>query len=197
MANLEISFTPTSDHIHQIMHWMQHDERKFRDGLIDNWNFISQAFSENRVCVALSDFVAVGFSAWKPYEVDTYTIEYLQIKSESRKKDIGKTLVNEVEKLLISNGGLVVMGNSISDNSNAFWLKMENKTLPQVILDKKIACRDASFIYKVLVDTLQPNTLSPSKETLELWANDDYKVDADHPADYVWSLCKLPHFSTV
>lgn len=190
MANLEISFTPTSDHIHQIMHWMQHDERKLRDGLIDDWNGIFQAFSENRMVVALFDFVAVGFAVLRLQKEPSCKIDYLQVKSEARRSDIGKTLVRMIEEILVSKGILMMMGNSINKNSDVFWLKLGNKRLPQSILKKRANCIDSddSLMYKILVDTLKPNTPSTSSETLELWASDDYKVEADQPADYVWSL---------
>ena len=188
MANVEISFAPTSDHIHQIMHWMKHDDRKLSDGLIDNWNYISQGFSENRMAVAFLGIVAVGFAVWKPHDEGIYTIEYLQIKSDVRKKGIGRNLVTRVEEMLVSNGGLVMIGNSISDNSSAFWLEMGNMRLPQVIIGRKTTLRDESFMYKILVDTLDPNKFSSGSDTLELWAHDDYKIEVGQPADYVWSL---------
>lgn len=188
MINLKVSFNPHNEHINQIHEWITSDEKRLKDGLQPNWNYILEGFSKNRAAIALSDCSAVGFAVWKPHEADSYSIDFLQIKSNVRKLGIGTLLVSEVEEMLIRKGALMVFGNSINENSDSFWLKMGNSRLAESQFDRNRLHHDEKFMFKILVDTLQPNLTNESQETLELWENEDYRINEGQPANFVWAL---------
>lgn len=188
MVNLEISFTSLKEHIHQIQEWTTSDENELKDGLLPNWKYILDGFSQNRAAVALLDASAVGFAISKPHEADTYSIDFLQIKSNARKLGMGSLLVSKVEEMLIGKGAIMVFGHSINEKSDSFWLKMGNSRLPERQFDGNRLHYDDKFMFKILVENLQPNLNNESQETLELWDDEDYRIKDGQPANFVWAL---------
>lgn len=188
MINLEISFTVLKEHINQIQEWITSDQSVLKDGLLSNWNYIHEGFSQNRAAVALLDASVVGFAIWKPHEADTYSIDFLQIKSNARKLGTGSLLVSKVEEMLMGKGAIMVFGHSISEKSDSFWLKMGNSRLPERQFDRNRFHYDDKFMFKILLETLQPNLNNESQETLELWEGEDYRITDGQPPNFAWKL---------
>lgn len=79
MVNLEISFTVLKEHINQIQEWITSDQSVLKDGLLSNWNYIHEGFSQNRAAIALLDSNAVGFAIWKPHEAETTALIFYRL----------------------------------------------------------------------------------------------------------------------
>lgn len=177
---LKINLNPTKKHLADIENWLIEEWNKTGNGFYSNWEMISEAFTEKKLSVITENNYAIGFVAYRIY--DLYSIiEIVEIKPSERRKDIARKMIDRTLQFFQSKGVLAVELFCSPESSEPFWKKIGFQNFPESLEDSKIN------MFKPLVETLQTTNIAKADFTIKLWDCESCQTESIKPK-WIWDL---------
>lgn len=180
--NFKINFNPTKKHLSQIEIWLIDEKNKNGNGLYNNWNIISEAFSRNELVVLIEKDIdiAVGFLVFEINEV-IIEIVIMELNSKYRNKGLARRLVEDTFSKFKKKGIIVCELFCSTEQSESFWKRLGFINLPNSL------CGNLIRMYKTLIPTLKISEPNEMYERIELWYMDTCSVKEKTP-NCTWNI---------
>ena len=203
--NLNITYNPTVKHLSEIKDWLVEENNLLNQGFFCQWDIITVSFEQKRMIVITQNEIAVGFLTYLISDL-VVNIVIAEVKPNKRKLGIGKELIKNSFSYFVENGILVAELFCSPEKSKIAWKKMGFTNFPDGIIEDS-----RTYLYQILVPTLDFCDNDNSSEIIELWNEPDHIAErlapkwrwkikriasSDklvkpiiHPSSYEWPVC--------
>lgn len=186
--NYQVTFSPTIEQLGEIETWLIAEQNKTGEGFYCNWNIIKSSYEKHELVTISNKAKTIGFATWWITSGKTAKIEIAEVKLSQRKKGVGKVLIAELLNYLKNKGIYVVDLQCVPESSEPVWKKLGFIEFPDPPENCNFNVCENKKLYKILIESLDPNSSRFSNESIELWNDEPYATIENTLPTYFWNI---------
>lgn len=188
---MRVIYTPEKRYLEQLEHWLLEEKNNNLSNFYQN--FINEEYTDdNFVCLVNDNDEAIGYMDY------TFCNEYSSlniaiIKNEYNGKGYCKLLFESLSEHLANKGTMALKLFCEPLSTKMVWMKLgfeefKEKENHQFLNSKNFKLH---WLFKTIKPSLKPTIEQNIENKIELWTNDEYKInDFDKPT-YTWDITSL------
>ncbi len=178
-----IIFELSKSQINNLKEWLVKGQKARRSVFYNNWDLIGKCIEENRIiCITVKGKV-VAFSIWDEIDLSIH-IKICEVKPTSRRKGIGRMLVENFMEHFRSNGSMAIYLDSKTPSSEIFWRQCGFIDFPWQ-KNRGIFDGESVRLYKSLYEKKEIVNTRTDDEVIEIWKKAPHPIQ-NRNADWTW-----------
>jgi GNAT superfamily N-acetyltransferase len=183
---MRITSNPKPEHLIQIKSWLYEEHTKNINGFYGNYCTIKEGFDNKKLLVVIHKELAIGYCVFR-INGKTAELSIANIKSEYKRKGVGRKLSIYLESKLIKKGVKAIDLKCSPSNSRKIWKKLGFKDLKEVENHNYLQNSNSPYLYKILTEIKKPTKSKANKNIhIELYCNDPIKSNTI--PNYIWEV---------
>lgn len=185
---MKIIFNPQKQYLYQIENWLEIEFKKDGKGFFHNFD-IEDFTDNNFLCCVNENDEAIGFMFYSR-SVKHCTIDIASVKQSEKRKGVCKTMLKALSDRLLERGTYVLNLFCSPVSSEKVWKKLGFKFYKEkenqyfYLTDEPV-----NYLYKTLVENLNPTRKKSLTTFVQLWTQDEYLVNSNPTIkSLIWNL---------